>query len=475
MNPMLPRDTVLAGYFGKVPSKGDFISRRLDRDVRMQLDQWLQPALQSSREMLGDEWMDLYLNAPIWRFYLEGGICGPYPVVGMMIPSVDKAGRYFPFLVAAQIPDFSLSVASIARADGWLHSLEDILLSVLEDEFDIDYFDHQLAKKAFDLDNAPAGLNPLDEPPSQTGAFAPLAAALAGKSLPQSVWWTSGSDRRKPGMSLYTGWPAATAFASFFKDDTASSAFEDEFARARQSGQSLHNNGMFSEARTVGNIAVAGRSHRGTLAEQNTESFVFQLERGFVSIADGTFGLTRNAAISRFLLAAIDSIQLPENIEDALQLLADRLEDAKRALTARLDIAVAGLALQAGSLSLVLRPERFGLIVQGNVHCLLLRDGTLTELTDTSLGKRSSSTLKLQLNPTSVTVTGDLVAGDRFFLMTENIAQTVREDSMSALSTTSRVESIVDRLVDDSLINGAEGNLTLIAITVDPAPGNHRQ
>lgn len=465
---MQARDTVLAGYFGKVPSKGDFISRRLDRDVRLQLDQWLQPALQSSREMLADEWMDLYLNAPIWRFYLEAGICGPYPVVGMMIPSVDKAGRYFPFLVAAQIPDFPLSVVSIARADEWLHSLEDVLLSVLEDEFDIDYFDHQLAKKAFDLEVLPANLNPLGEPSADTGAFAPLAAALAGrKSKPQSVWWTSGSDRRKPGMSLYPGWPAVTAFASFFKDDTASSAFNDEFARARQSGQSLHNNGMFSEAQTVGNISVAGRSHRGTLAEQNTESFVFKLDKGLISVADGTFGLSRSATISRFLLASLDSIPLPDNVEDALELLAERLEGAKRALTERLDIAVAGLALQAGSLSLVFRQNRFGLLVQGNVHCLLLRDGKFTELTDTALSKRSSSTLKLQLRATSVMITGDLEPGDRFLLMTANIAQAVLENSVASFFSTNRVEAIIDRLVDDSLINGAEDNLTVVAMAVD--------
>ncbi|MBA8879729.1 type VI secretion system-associated protein TagF [Phyllobacterium myrsinacearum] len=464
---MQPRDTVLAGYFGKVPSKGDFISRRLDRDVRLKLDQWLQPAMQSSREMLADEWMDLYLNAPIWRFYLEASICGPYPVVGMMIPSVDKAGRYFPFLVAAQIPDFPLSVASIARADDWLHSLEDVLLSVLEDEFDIDYFDHQLAKKAFDLDVIPASLSPLGEPSSQAGAFAPLAAALAGsKSIPQSLWWTSGSDRRKPGMSLYPGWPAATAFASFFKDDTASSTFNDEFARARQSGQSLHNNGMFSEAQSVGEISVAGRSHRGTLAEQNTESFVFKLEKGLVSIADGTFGLSRSATISRFLLASLDSVPLPESVEDALRILTDRLEDAKHALTERLDIAVAGLALQAGSLSFVFRQRRFGLLVQGNVHCLLLRDGQVTELTDTALSKRSSSTLKLQLHAASATVTGDLMPGDRFLLMTANIARSVLDNIVSSFSGASRVESIVDRLVDDSLINGAEDNLTIVAIAL---------
>lgn len=464
---MRSKDTVLAGYYGKVPSKGDFVSRRLDRNVRSKFDQWLQLALQTSRDTLAGEWMELYLNAPIWRFYLEGGICGPYPLVGMMIPSVDKAGRYFPFLVAAQIPDFELSVSSITQTDEWLQSLEGVLLSVLDDEFDLDYFDHQLAKKAFDIDLASAELSP-EEESTATDTFTALAAALSGtRSGPQSVWWTSGSDRRKPGMSLYTGWPAAAAFASFFKDEDTLSNFDEAFERARQSGLSQYNNGMFSESASTAYLSLAGRSHRGTLAELNIESFVFRVDKGLVLVADGTFGLTRNATISRFLLASLDNISLPEEIDDALALLRDKLEDAKRALTERLDIAVAGPALQAGLLGFLFRQNSFGLLVQGNVHCVLVRNGEFIELTDTSPSRRSGSTLQLQLHATSATITGELKPGDHFLLMTANIAHHVLDNNDRSFSTEKRVESIVDRIIDDTLISGAADNLTVVALAAD--------
>ncbi|MEP7455525.1 type VI secretion system-associated protein TagF [Phyllobacterium sp. SB3] len=458
------RDTVLAGYFGKIPSKGDFVSRRLDRNVRAQFDQWLQSALQASQETLAGEWLELYLNAPIWRFYLEAEICGPYPVVGMMIPSVDKAGRYFPFVVAAQIPDFALSVAAVGQTDEWLQSLESLILSVLDDDFDLDFFDHRLAKIAFDIGDP-------DQDTGNTVIFAPLAAALNDQSSgPRSVWWTSGSDRRKAGISLYSGWPAATAFASFFTDGSAPANFDDAFERARQSGLSRHNNGMLSESAKVGTLSLAARSHRGTLAEQNIESFVFRLDKGLVSIADGTFGLSRSATISRFLLASLDSVQMPASIDDALQVLQERLEDAKRALTERLDITVAGPALQAGTLSFVFRENRFGLIVQGNVHCILLRGDEVIELTDTSLSKRSGSTLQLQFKATSSTVTGELFPGDRFLLMTANIAEDVLEHENSSTLHDQRVEAIVDRIIDDALINGAAENLTIVALSVDQSP-----
>ncbi|EJM97808.1 type VI secretion system-associated protein TagF [Phyllobacterium sp. YR531] len=459
---MHSRDTVLAGYFGKIPTKGDFVSRRLDRNVRAQIDQWLQSALKAGQEELAGEWLELYLNAPIWRFYLEAEICGPYPVVGMMIPSVDKAGRYFPFLVAAQIPDFTLSIASIEQTDEWLQSLESLVLSVLDDDFDLDFFDHRLAKIAFNIGSP-------DQDGDNTGVFAPLAAALTDRSAgPRSVWWTSGSDRRKAGISLYSGWPTANAFATFFTDGSAPANFDDAFERARQSGLSRHNNGMSSESARAGQLSFAARSHRGTLAEQNIESFVFRLDKGLVSLADGTFGLSRSATISRFLLASIDSVPLPDTIDDALQVLQDRLEDAKRALTERLDITVAGPALQAGALSFIFRQNSFGLLVQGNVHCVLLRNDEVIELTDTSLSKRSGSTLQLQFKATSTTVTGQLLPGDRFLLMTANVAQDVLEHENPGTLRDQRVEAIVDRIIDDTLINGAADNLTIVALSVEP-------
>ncbi len=157
---------------------------------------------------------------------------------------------------------------------------------------------------------------------------------------------------------------------------------------------------------------------------------------------------------------------MPAGIDDALQVLQERLEDAKRALTERLDITVAGPALQAGLLSFVFRESRFGLIVQGNVHCILLRGDEVIELTDTSLSKRSGSTLQLQFKATSSTVTGELLPGDKFMLMTANVAEGVLEPNDPDLMATDRVEAIVDRIIDNTLINGTADNLTVVALSV---------
>jgi type VI secretion system protein ImpM len=81
------------GVYGKLPARGDFVSRRMGRSFVDAWDDWLQQAIPASQLALGDRWLDFYLTSPIWRFALGAGCCGPNTVVGVMMPSVDKVGR----------------------------------------------------------------------------------------------------------------------------------------------------------------------------------------------------------------------------------------------------------------------------------------------------------------------------------------------------------------------------------------------
>ncbi len=46
------------GFFGKLPSHGDFVRRRVADDFVAGWDSWLQQCLAQSRETLGDAWLD---------------------------------------------------------------------------------------------------------------------------------------------------------------------------------------------------------------------------------------------------------------------------------------------------------------------------------------------------------------------------------------------------------------------------------
>ena len=53
---------------------------------------------------MGEAWLPAFLEAPVWRFTLPPGMCGAQAVLGLMLPSVDRAGRYFPLTFAALSP-----------------------------------------------------------------------------------------------------------------------------------------------------------------------------------------------------------------------------------------------------------------------------------------------------------------------------------------------------------------------------------
>ena len=90
-----------AGYFGKLPMRGDFIQRNMSAEFVHTWDNWLQSVIATSHHNLGHKWLEHYLVSPIWR-YLIPQQSETYQL-GVMLPSVDKVGRYFPFTVSTNI------------------------------------------------------------------------------------------------------------------------------------------------------------------------------------------------------------------------------------------------------------------------------------------------------------------------------------------------------------------------------------
>jgi type VI secretion system protein ImpM len=117
------------GFYGKLPARGDFVRVGLPRDFVEPWDAWLQSVMTGSQSLLGEAWLPAFLEAPVWRFSLPAGMCGSAAVLGLMLPSVDKAGRYFPLTFAA------LRSGAIAIEDEtWLDQCEAAGLAALEQD-----------------------------------------------------------------------------------------------------------------------------------------------------------------------------------------------------------------------------------------------------------------------------------------------------------------------------------------------------
>lgn len=100
----------VAGFFGKLPARGDFVTAGLPRDFVSRWDSWICSVLPTALDCAGDDW----LLAKVWRFSLAPGLCGNDPAIGVLLPSIDKVGRRFPLTLAwlgDEVDTFLLDVA----------------------------------------------------------------------------------------------------------------------------------------------------------------------------------------------------------------------------------------------------------------------------------------------------------------------------------------------------------------------------
>lgn len=217
----LPR---VPGLYGKVPARGDFVSRRLDADFINGWDAWLQQVMSASREALGARWLECFLSAPVWSFVVPAGMFSRAGWVGVILPSVDRVGRYFPLTIAAPVHEESIDVPStLSRALRWLDSIDALALEALKPELDFEVFDRRLAELPMPADVAVVlpvsedDTTPLEasQPTFQVWQFAPdvsdmtLQQALEGRSLgprgSSALWMTRGGETFPPSLAASGG------------------------------------------------------------------------------------------------------------------------------------------------------------------------------------------------------------------------------------------------------------------------------
>jgi type VI secretion system protein ImpM len=120
----------MTGFFGKLPARGDFVRANLPEDFVAPLDAWCRECLSASRQTLGDGWEEAWMSAPIWRFLLPPGACGPHAVFAIWLPSIDKVGRHYPFMLCALAP----AASDLAAGGNWAEAAEAAgLAAVVED------------------------------------------------------------------------------------------------------------------------------------------------------------------------------------------------------------------------------------------------------------------------------------------------------------------------------------------------------
>lgn len=202
------------GFYGKLASRGDFVSRDLPQSFIQPWDQWLAAGLLASQEQLGSAWLQTYLVSPLWRFALAPGVCGPQAVAGVLMPSIDRVGRYFPLTVAVTLAPGE-SLAGWLQADSWFEQAEALMLASLEAEASFADFEAGLQRLAALPGEplVPAQIDASLQRFAATEARTRIAALAEHSCAGASLWWGRGGEHIQPGLWRCSGLPAASDFA----------------------------------------------------------------------------------------------------------------------------------------------------------------------------------------------------------------------------------------------------------------------
>lgn len=235
----------LPGWHGKLPSLGDFASRRLPPEFVEVWDGWLAAGLAALREAAPDRWLEGYLASPIWRYLLLPGVLpgalGQHGWAGVLMPSVDRAGRYFPFTVAWPLARLPRDADAYTALHRWLRQLDDLAADALQDDWTVAQLETELARlkppplgtggrSPGDLALAPelrVATLPIDSAATVTALITEDALGIWQTAASGQAWWwcEPGAD---PGRLVVTrGLPAGAGIGVLFDSPTAAGAGPD--------------------------------------------------------------------------------------------------------------------------------------------------------------------------------------------------------------------------------------------------------
>lgn len=238
---MMDRYSNQIGCFGKIRSCGDFICRHVPQSVQQAFDKWLDAGLAETKERFQQNWLDYYLTSPVW-YFLRPSTNRERFVFGIMMPSIDKVGRYYPLIVINELQyDESLDLERAAKIEALM--LDTLSSGVVIDEFDqqLQFLNKQLTgstkaslEVAVELSAKPQQqltdfirekLLRRDAEASDMKAHIFVHTSEIGQKH-QSIWWTKGSEHMGTTALICCDFPPISGIHATLDGDWQSSGWE---------------------------------------------------------------------------------------------------------------------------------------------------------------------------------------------------------------------------------------------------------
>ncbi len=481
------------GLYGKLPSHGDFLRRRTSDGFVSTWDAWLQQCMSASRSALGDRWLDVYLTSPAWRFSAAAGACGAAPLAGLMVPSVDRVGRYFPLTIVAELPSHVSPVAAAAGAPRFYERAERLVIDTLEaDRVDFESFDEHVARLAEELSALSLrpsvllteGASILSIEPGAHGCRVPigspaqlssvfeqlLAACLSTEYAPLMVWWTDGSSIVEPSCVISTGLPHPDAFAAFLEGSWSEYRWHSLVAQVTAAPEDVS-----AVLDTPLRLRSAAASDVGKVRAINEDSFIEHPESGLWAVADGLGGHSDGEIASHMVCDALAGFQQAGTFEDTIRAACDRLGAVNDQLVRTAARLQPGNRSGSTVVALLVRGSRCAVLWAGDSRLYRWRSGRLEQLTRDHSAPLPGAPGRG--NPDAITRAVGAQAhleldvcreqvrpGDRYLLCTDGLTRAVPEARMRAAMEVDDVAAAARALVDATLEVGAPDNVTALVV-----------
>lgn len=181
------------GWYGKLPSAGDFVSRRMPYPLQQFWDRWCAAGLESLKERNPVSGWALWGKMPKWAFILPMQPGLPVAQLGVLAPSCDRVGRNYPLLITTPILD-SNALSILPRAATIAIAWAQVIEEAHRDRASVDHFDAQLAQ-AFARELVKEAVVQEGEvtlPPGESPSTLPWPALSETFELKasESYWWS---------------------------------------------------------------------------------------------------------------------------------------------------------------------------------------------------------------------------------------------------------------------------------------------
>ena len=489
------------GFYGKLPTHGDFIRRRASDGFVEAWDSWLRQCISDSRSKLGEHWLEVYLTSPAWRFICAPGACGSSGVIGVMAPSVDRVGRYFPLTIVSELPASASPVTMVSAAAAFFDEAERLIVETLaDDQADFDAFDGRVVGLGATLDLVQRFSRTVLDPTASTlltedapiwqvsiGSAAHLSTVfeqlisqrLSAMYRPLTLWWTEGSANVEPSCLILRGLPHPATFAALLDGSWAGHGWPS--IPTRVEGMATPEFDAYVDEGTPLRVRSAAASDVGRARHNNEDSFIERPEAGLWAVADGLGGHSDGEVASRMTCDALLDFEATAGFDDAIEAIRRRLGEVNAHLQRTSEQSLVGATSGSTVVVLLLRGRRGAILWAGDSRVYRWRAGHLEQLSrDHSLpgpegfvpGPQQTNivTRAIGVQPElTLDLHRDRVqAGDRFLLCSDGLTRVVPEVQICKLLGEPDIQVATDGLIAATLDGGAPDNVTVLIVEVYP-------